>query len=82
MKRLPGIGAGTALVGGEDKWYQDSARLLSYNVLKSGATGQRDETILLYGSKFEKHLPPEVVKVVVEHAPDGAEHYEQHGRLP
>ena len=44
MNRLAGIVAGTALAGGEDKWYQDSARLLSYNVLKSGATGQREQT--------------------------------------
>ena len=48
MNRLAGIVAGTALAGGEDKWYQDSARLLSYNVPKSGKTCQREETTYLW----------------------------------
>ncbi len=44
MNRLPVIVAGEALAAGEAKWYQDSARLLNRNVLKSGATGPRQET--------------------------------------
>jgi hypothetical protein len=42
MNRLAGGVAGTALAGGEDKWYEDSAGLLSYNVLKTGKSGQRE----------------------------------------
>ena len=60
------------MAGGEAKWYQDSARLLSYNMLKSGKTGQREETTHLWRSEFQKHLPAEVVKVITDHASDGA----------
>ena len=74
MNRLAGIVAATALAGGVDKWYQDSARLLSYNVLKSGATGQREETIYLYRGEYEKHLAAEIVTLIFDHVPDGAVH--------
>jgi hypothetical protein len=74
MNRQAVIVAGTALAGGEDKWYQDSAGLLSYNVLKSGETGQREETIYLYRGEYERHLPAEIVKLIFDHAPDGAVH--------
>ena len=74
MNRLAGIVAATALAGGVDKWYQDSARLLSYNVLKSGATGQREETIYLYRGEYEKHLAAEGVKLICDHVPTGAAH--------
>ena len=63
MNRLAGIVVGTALADNEDKWSQDSARLLSYNVLKSAAIGQREETTHLWRGRFEKHLPAEVIKV-------------------
>jgi len=48
MNRLAGIVAGTALAGGEDKWYEDSAGLLSYNVLKPGraANARRPPTCI------------------------------------
>ena len=64
MNRLAGIVAGTALAGGEDKWYEDSAGLLSYNVLKTGKSGQREETTHLYRAEVDQCLPPEVIKVM------------------
>ena len=61
MNRLAGGVAGTALAGGEDKWYEDSAGLLSYNVLKTGKSGQREETTHLYRAEVDQCLPPEVI---------------------
>jgi hypothetical protein len=71
MNRLAGIVAGTASAGGEDKWYQGSARLLSYNVLKSGVTGQREQDTYLYGAEdYAEHLPAEAAEFLLAHAPD------------
>jgi len=64
MNRLAGIVAGTAMAGGEDKWYEDSAGLLSYNVLKTGKSGQREETTHLYRAEVDQCLPLEVIKVI------------------
>ena len=47
---------------------------MSYNVLKSGATGQREETIYLYRGEYEKHLAAEIVTLIFDHVPDGAVH--------
>jgi hypothetical protein len=64
MNRLAGIVAGTAMAGGEDKWYEDSAGLLSYNVLKTGKSDQREETAHLYRAEVDQCLPLEVIKVI------------------
>ena len=74
MNRLAGIVAGTALAGGEDKWYQDSARFMSYKCPKAGrpASARRPPTCGPPSSRST--LPIDVVKLIAEHAPDGAVH--------